>query len=81
MPPEVHLCVIALQFRANPGKYPDAGLTTYLPEAEKLGLADEDIIMDMHQMVCVGAYGGVTSAVCPFPSPSVPDAQLPCKRM
>lgn len=58
---------ICMQFRANPGKYPDAGLTTYLPEAKKLGLADEDILMDMHQMVCVGAYGGVTSAVCPLP--------------
>lgn len=26
-------------------------------------MPEEDILMDMHQMICVGAYGGVTSAV------------------
>ncbi|CAL8464293.1 g3828 [Coccomyxa elongata] len=50
------------QYRARPHKYPWAGLGRYLAAAEKLKMPDEDILMDMHQMICVGAYGGVTSA-------------------
>ena len=52
-----------VQYRAKPHKYPWAGLGKYLAIAEELNMAEEDILLDMHQMICVGAYGGVTSAV------------------
>lgn len=54
---------LSVQYRARPHKYPWAGLGRYLAAAEKLRMPEEDILMDMHQMICVGAYGGVTSAV------------------
>ena len=56
--------VPALQYRAHPERYPDASLGNYLKGAE--GLSEGEILMDMHQMVCVGSYGGVTSVVSPF---------------
>lgn len=55
--------IVCVQYRARPHKYPNAGLGKYLERAEKLYMPEEDILMDMHQMICVGAYGGVTSSV------------------
>ena len=55
--------MLCVQYRARPHKYPNAGLGKYLAGAEKLYMPEEDILMDMHQMICVGAYGGVTSSV------------------
>ena len=58
----------AAQYRANPEKYPDASLGKYLEGAKQKGLTEAEIVMDMHQAVCVGAFGGVTSvvsALCP----------------
>ncbi len=65
------MCVFALplQYRAHPKRFPGAGLGKYLELAEKLHMPDEDILLDMHQMICVGAYGGVTSSVCPLNNP------------
>ncbi|EIE18644.1 cytochrome P450 [Coccomyxa subellipsoidea C-169] len=50
------------EYRAHPKRFPGAGLGKYLELAEKLHMPDEEILLDMHQMICVGAYGGVTSS-------------------
>lgn len=55
------------QYRKHPEDYPDASLGKYLEGAKAKGLTEAEILMDMHQAVCVGAYGGVTSVVGALP--------------
>ncbi|KAK9828853.1 hypothetical protein WJX72_002414 [[Myrmecia] bisecta] len=52
-----YLRVALAKTRADPAAYAGTGLSNYLASPEAQRLMDDEILLDMHQMLAVGAYG------------------------